>query len=191
MNRSTVIIGSILIFLGLFFLLRSFNLIWFSFGDLVRVFFPLALVGAGIWLMVRKKSKIQVHTDIRYSGSAQSTSSSAVSDDPAKVASEQAAETDERAKGAPSQRSDGKIRFDKMLGDMYVDCEGYNLSSVEISMGIGDLDLKVSGGILSKGLNRIIISGFIGDLKIFVPKDFSYFAHCSNLCWLFNALLNK
>jgi predicted membrane protein len=26
----------------------------------------------------------------------------------------------------------------------------------------------------------MIISGFIGDMRIFIPKEFNYFAHCSN-----------
>jgi lia operon protein LiaF len=182
MNRSTIIIGSILIFLGLFFLLRSLSLIWFSFGDLVRVFFPLALIAAGLWLMVRRKSKIRMHHEYHFSTSSKPSpgSSSATADDPNRVATVQAEEASDKVKGAPSQRTDGKIRFDKMLGDMYIDCEGYNLNNIEISMGLGDLDVKVSGGILANGLNRMIISGFIGDMRIFIPKDFSYFAHCSN-----------
>jgi len=63
---------------------------------------------------------------------------------------------------------------------MYIDCKGQKLSNVEISMGIGDLELNLSEGILSTGLNRVIISGFIGDIRIFVPKIMSFFSHCSN-----------
>ena len=164
-------------------MLQSLNLIWFDFGDLVRVLFPIALIGGGIWLMIRKKATFRVHTSFQESTSSESpqfgmgTSTAA---DPLKVAEEQAAAADDKAKGSPGYNADGKIRFDKMLGDMYIDCDGYKLSNFEISMGIGDLDIKVAGGILSNGLNRIIISGFIGDMRIFVPKDFNYYAHCSN-----------
>ncbi|MGH8015463.1 MAG: hypothetical protein ACREBV_04680, partial [Candidatus Zixiibacteriota bacterium] len=55
MNKSTAVIGSILIFFGLIFLLRSLDLIWIDFGDILRVLFPLALISAGIWLIGRHK----------------------------------------------------------------------------------------------------------------------------------------
>lgn len=183
MNKSTVVIGSVLIFLGLFFLLRTLDLVWFDLGDLIRLLFPMALIGAGIWLMIRRKASVKIsvhHHNSATAGSAGADIRSSTSNDPSKVAEEQAAGAEDKIKGAPAYQSDGKIRFDKMLGDMYIDCEGYKLSNFEVSMGIGDLDIKVAGGILSQGLNRIIISGFIGDMRIFVPKNFEYFAHCSN-----------
>ncbi len=47
-------------------------------------------------------------------------------------------------------------------------------------MGIGDLDFSLAGGKLSKGLNRVVISGFIGDLRIFIPRNMAHFVQCSN-----------
>ncbi len=90
------------------------------------------------------------------------------------------AATEEAPKETSSSKLGVKIRYQKMVGDLYIDCEGLNLGNIEVSAGIGDVEIKVSGGILGKGLNRMIVSGFVGDVRIFVPKDFAYFAHCSN-----------
>jgi len=95
---------------------------------------------------------------------------------PAKPAEFFGAESSDNAQSETS----GRLRYSKMLGDMYIDCKGKNLSNVEISTGVGDLELNLNEGILSKGLNRVIISGFIGDIRIFVSKEMSFFSHCSN-----------
>jgi lia operon protein LiaF len=194
MNKSTAIIGSILIFFGLFFLLRSLDLIWFDFGDVIRVLFPLALISAGIWLIGRHKKGGQLKVNVHYTEPSQSASPERPQPaemDPANLAHKQSQftaavpppprpTTEESLKDAPSGQTGTKLRFNKMIGDMFVDCEGFSLANVEISAGVGDVEIKVSGGVLSKGLNRMIISGFIGDIRIFVPKGFSFFAHCSN-----------
>lgn len=194
MNKSTAIIGGVLIFLGLFFLLRSLDLIWFSFGDAISFLFPLALIAAGIWLIGRHKKGGQFNATINITETpSQSRAQSAqpTGDDPSNLARQQASfagaptppptpETEDSSRPAPPGQAGGKLRFNKLMGDMFVDCEGFNLGNVEISSGIGDLEIKVSGGLLAKGLNRMIISGFIGDVRIFVPKDWPFFAHCSN-----------
>jgi len=72
------------------------------------------------------------------------------------------------------------MRYSKFLGDMYIDMNGVSLQNTEISLGIGDLEMRLHGGKLAPGLNRIVTSGFIGDLRVFMPKDMAYFVHCSN-----------
>ena len=67
-----------------------------------------------------------------------------------------------------------------MLGDLFIDCKGRSLSNIEISVGLGDLELILNEGILSKGLNRVVISGFVGDIRIFISKETAFFCHCSN-----------
>jgi len=195
MNKSTAVIGGFLIFFGLFFLLRSLDLIWFDFGDVIRVMFPLALISAGIWLIGRHKKKTEFKAGIHFhetpsAGSVEKPQTE--SSDPSNLAREQAetggtAEppppppgSEDSAKRSPAGQPGGKLRFNKLLGDMFIDCEGYNLNNVEISAGVGDVEIKVSGGKLSRGLNRMIVSGFIGDIRFFLPKDISFFSHCSN-----------
>lgn len=67
-----------------------------------------------------------------------------------------------------------------MIGDLFVDCEGLSLKSIEVSGFIGDIEVTLNGGRLQPGLNRIIISDFVGDIRIFVPKGMPTFVHCSN-----------
>ena len=202
MNKSTAVIGSILILFGLFFLLQSLNLIWFDFGEMMSVLFPLAIIAFGIWLIRRRKKTDQEkpgQTKASYQFTASATmphaarSESPISD-PSTIVKMQAnfgaipsppppprpSSAEETPRETSSSQFGVKIRYQKMIGDMYIDCEGLNLGNIEVSGGIGDVEIKVSGGVLGKGLNRIIVSGFIGDIRIFVPKDFAFFAHCSN-----------
>jgi len=180
--------------LGLFFLLQSLGLIWFDFGDLLSVLFPLAIIAAGLWMISRRKRTGQPQSGISYSATFTANTAPTpdqTSFDPSSLAQNQAEfggmpsppsrqTAEEMAKETPTTQSSGKIRFHKMLGDMFIDCEGFNLNNVEVSAGVGDVEIKISGGVLSKGLNRMIVSGFIGDIRIFVPRDFAFFAHCSN-----------
>lgn len=80
----------------------------------------------------------------------------------------------------PDQDSDTGFRYSKLLGNMSIDSQGKSLESIEISGGIGDLEMRLTGGILVDGLNRIIISSFIGDSRIYIPRDMEYRVHCSN-----------
>ncbi|MEW5995667.1 MAG: cell wall-active antibiotics response protein LiaF, partial [Candidatus Zixiibacteriota bacterium] len=42
-------------------------------------------------------------------------------------------------------------------------------------------------GRLTAGLNRLIISGFVGDIRIYVPVGMPHFVHCSNFIGDINA----
>ncbi|UCG60591.1 MAG: hypothetical protein JSV52_09665 [Candidatus Zixiibacteriota bacterium] len=63
---------------------------------------------------------------------------------------------------------------------MFIDCTGVNLQNVEVSAGFGDVEIRLKGGILEQGLNRLIISSFIGDIRITAPADMAVFTHCSS-----------
>ena len=63
---------------------------------------------------------------------------------------------------------------------MLIDLNGRSLVSVEMSTGIGDVEVRLHGAQLGRGLNRMVISGFIGDIRVFVPMDMPFFASCSN-----------
>ncbi len=195
MNKSTAVIGSILILFGLFFLLQSLDLIWFDFGDLISVLFPVALIAAGVWLIGRRKKAEQAQASYQFSATATMSNPGQTAStiaDPSTIAKVQAeyvgmpsppprpATSDETGKVSPASQYGGKIRYHKVMGDMFIDCEGLSLGNIEVSGGVGDVEIKVSGGVLAKGLNRIIVSGFIGDIRIFVPRDIAFFAHCSS-----------
>ena len=74
----------------------------------------------------------------------------------------------------------GKLKYSRVIGDIHIDLNGVIMQSVEVSSGVGDVQIKLMGGELAKGLNRIIISTFVGDVRLFVPRDMAVFAHCSN-----------
>jgi predicted membrane protein len=80
--------------------------------------------------------------------------------------------------GYPQYES-GKVKYSKFLGDMYIECQNINMQNVEISMFVGDLQVNLRGGKLNPGLNRLIISGFMGDILVFVPQGLPVFVHCS------------
>lgn len=201
MNKTTIFFGGFLIFIGLFFLLGTLDIIWFSFGDLVRMMFPLILISFGIWLIIRKKEEknrfhhsYEMHAQSFTESSKEKAPEADTGSDPSKVARDQAdaptptplplprteSFSQQRARASGSSDSTGKISYSKMLGDMLIDCEGVNMGNVEVSMGLGDLEIKLKRAKLSSGLNRMIVSGFIGDIRIYIPHDLPFFAHCSN-----------
>lgn len=195
MNKKTVIFGLALVLIGLFLLGRTFDLIWFSFGDLIRFLIPFGLIALGVWLIVRKKrQEDRIRAEMSISGlqsRAADTSSdharasrapdaSAFADKQAKAPPESEAGSGAYTSERPCADGTGKIRYSKFLGDMSIDCDGVCLQNAELSMGIGDVEIKLRGAVLSPGLNRMIISGFIGDVRLFIPPELAYTAHCSN-----------
>ncbi|MCK4656694.1 MAG: cell wall-active antibiotics response protein, partial [candidate division Zixibacteria bacterium] len=85
-----------------------------------------------------------------------------------------------RVSEAPRTETPGKLKYSKLLGDMLINLNGRSLVSVEMSSGIGDVEVRLHGAQLGPGLNRMVISGFIGDIRVFVPMDMPFFASCSN-----------
>ncbi len=196
MNKKTVIFGLALVLIGLFMLGRTFDLIWFSFGDLIRLLIPFGLIALGVWLIVRKKrQEDRIRAEMSISG-LQSQATGTFSDhaqasrtpDTGAFADEQATMappesesiSDAYTTKRPRENGTGKVRYSKFLGDMSIDCDGVSLQNAELSIGIGDVEMKLRGAILSPGLNRMIISGFIGDVRLFIPPEIAYTAHCSN-----------
>ena len=181
MSQRRVIFGLLLIVLGVLLFGRALDLFWFSFSDFWGTIFPILLIGLGIWLIVRKKRHedrafdhhgvhVHVHTDDTF----------AHSDDFAQHQAAADSTTSAHASHGPTADAAGRIRYSKGLGDLNIDGTGLNLRNVEVSCGIGDLEIKLHGAVLGSGLNRLIVSSFIGDIRIFVPPEIPYFAHCSN-----------
>ncbi len=182
MDRRKVVFGFILVLVGLLLLGRSFDLFYFTFGEVFRLLIPLAFIFLGAWLIIRKKSRedrLKAHMQYR-DFSARTTAAPGRSENHARTHT-----TGSQGAGpspaAPDHETEaGKVRYSKLLGDLSLDCAGVNLQNVEISMGIGDVEIKLHGSRLTQGLNRMIISGFVGDIRIFVPHDMPFHMHCSN-----------
>lgn len=76
--------------------------------------------------------------------------------------------------------NNGKVKYEKTLGDLFVNCKGVNVQNVEVSSAIGDIEVQMRDAIYANGLNRLIISNFIGNVHIYIPKEISIFVNCSN-----------
>ena len=77
MRRKGVLFGLILIIIGVLLLGRSYGLFFFTFRELMRFVVPLALILAGIGLIVRRRKqdenlKAHIHLATAVSGSATS-----------------------------------------------------------------------------------------------------------------------
>lgn len=186
MNKKTSIFGIILVVIGFLLLLSRFQIHLFQF------LLPGALIALGIWLIYRQRQKEHAFPPSPsgpFGDTAQGTYSSPY------TSPESGGATDQNSTAGVSQgprpgyetgRSTsfpefegGKVKYSKFLGDMYIDCQNISLQNVEISMFVGDCQVNLRGGKLASGLNRMIISGFLGDIMVLVPRDMPVFVHCS------------
>ena len=193
MSLRKVIFGIVLVLIGLLLLAQTTGLFWFSSHNFFSLLLPLLLIFGGIWLVIRKQQEtcqyngvhVSIHTDHDRSAG---RSQSGRTDDPGKFAEQQAddastgfvGDSGPTASEAPHIDPTGKIKYSKLIGDLMIDLNGRSLQNVEMSLGLGSVEIKLRGGELSPGLNRVIISGFIGDVRVFVPPDMPFFASCSN-----------
>ena len=177
--------GIVLVLLGILLLFRTFDLIYFDFGDFFRVIIPLAFIAIGAWLIIRRRREEQrFESEMRYQYHTGDTGVGPVPPPPgpAGPSSEPGADrqSDTHQETARPDYMDHRARYSKFIGDMFIDCENIKLQNVEISGFVGDVEVKLAGGSLVRGLNRMVISGFLGDIRILVPRGMAVFANCSN-----------
>lgn len=183
MSNRKIIIGLALVLLGFILLTRTLGLFWFSFGDFMSMVFPMLLIGLGIWLIRRRTHpssgrshgvKVEVNIDDgpqpHFTGT----------DHVGPVPPPPPPFDEHRQSEQPYDQRPGKLRYHKFLGEMFIDCEGVNLQDIEISNFLGDIEVKLHGGHLAPGLNRMVVSGFIGDVRVLVPQGMPVFAQSSN-----------
>jgi len=196
MSGRKIFFGVVLILVGLAFLSLTMRIMWFDLSDIFRFFLPFGLIALGVWLIMRKRRRTfeccrpeyNIHVDDCRCFSTSTRPAVAPSETPQNFARDQAGEAatgfvgdaGPRVSQTPDTDAGDKLRYSKLLGDMYIDLNGRTLESVEMSSGIGDVEIKLHGALLSSGLNRMVISGFIGDIRVFMPTDLPFFASCSN-----------
>lgn len=180
MERKSIVFGLILVVLGLLLLLKTLNIHVFS------LFFPAALMIFGLWLIARHNRSKRPDSGPTYTTYTEASPSNAgpsfTTSSSSTASSSQSSATGPGQPGWSAetpQFESGKVKYSKFMGDMHIDCQNVNLQNVEISMFVGDLNVVLRGGKLSPGLNRMIISGFLGDVQILVPRDLPLFVHCS------------
>ena len=196
--RGKYIFGVFLILLGVILLGNSLGLFDVSFDDFFAHLFPFLLIGLGVWMILRRRKKerdinINIHAERFDKNNFKSDfkdqtktynfefgngkSEPPPSPDPQNFAHQQ---SQNKQESHDYSQQNGKIKYNKALGDMFVDCAGINMQNVEVSMGIGEVEMKLHNGIFEDGLNRLIISCFIGDIRIYIPQSLEVFANCSN-----------
>jgi predicted membrane protein len=182
------IIGLILIVLGLLLLGRTLGFMFFSFRQILGYFLPLFLIALGLWLLARSRGREQADRVSATAGSPFAEQPSTVSErrtmppfTPAVDIPNMPPPIKEptRISATPEPGKGHRTRYNKFIGDMFVDCGKVDLQNVEIGSFIGDVEIKLHGGILARGLNRMIISGFIGDVRVLVPEGMAVFCQGS------------
>ncbi|MEW6413470.1 MAG: cell wall-active antibiotics response protein LiaF [Candidatus Zixiibacteriota bacterium] len=194
--RTKVIFGIAFVFFGFLLLGESTGL--FDPGEAMGLLFPFMMIGVGFWLIARRKRQsapsstasfycpptpprdAEPDVDKMYQQQEQTQSTGKSASSPEDTSYRSSNYEQATTSESPSTDDSGKLKYSKSLGDMLIDFRGVNIHNVEISAGVGDLEIRLSGGVLSDGLNRIIISSFIGDIRIYAPADLPVFTHCSN-----------
>lgn len=203
MTNRRAIFGIALVLLGLIFLGRTLDLFFFDFGDFIRIIIPLGIIGLGFWLIVRKRHKEAMGDEqtYNYDYSANQQASYAHSQTGPEAGQASADGRHDRtgaftnvsaqAAESPGGGPSGRVRFAKTFGDMFIDCTGVNMENVEVSSSFGDLEIKVHGAVLNPGLNRMIVSGFLGDIRIMIPADMAVMIHANSTAGDAEALNKK
>ncbi|NOY88667.1 MAG: cell wall-active antibiotics response protein [FCB group bacterium] len=201
-NKNKAVFGVILIIIGIILLGRSLNVFYISFNSLI----PIIFIFLGIWIILRKRKQEKIYNQNIYTNTNDNQSTFTNSSNNFQKQQEtdyqEKSQSDtqhsfhdshtekgyysssnygqEGAYRKSSNGQTGKLRYSKAFGDLFIDFNNMKIQDIAISIGFGDLELKLHGSILSEGLNRIVISSFIGDIRILVPKDIAIYMHCSN-----------
>jgi lia operon protein LiaF len=199
MEKRKVIFGLLLVFFGLLLLGRSLDIIDFTLREISRFFWPAVIIAIGVWLVVRRRGpKVTVDYYSTKSGKAyvwqagggqkagpvpppgldpqQAVPPNFIHSEPPV----QDSASSSRSSESPSFSSEGRVKYGKTLGDLFIECDGVDLRSVEVSGGLGDIEIRLRGGKLSHGLNRLVISSMVGDVRVTVPRTMAWFAQASN-----------
>ncbi|WP_048601222.1 cell wall-active antibiotics response protein LiaF [Rubeoparvulum massiliense] len=76
-------------------------------------------------------------------------------------------------KRAERVRRDGEFiqKDHRLIGDINLGGSSWQLQDMNQWVGIGDIDLDLSRAVLSEGETNIELSGWIGDVNVWVPSD--------------------
>lgn len=194
-NRTKLIIGLILIIWGITLLAENYGIYYITFEN----FLPYIFIALGVWLIIRRRkkeilSKIDREAErIEPKLSSKPFSSENVSVDI--YAQRQSKQTYEEVKPESIKQSTSykseHAPYNKFIGDIFVNLNNKSLERIEISTFIGDIEVNLTGGILKEGLNRLIISSFIGNLRIITSHNMPILINSSNFIGDINCLGNQ
>ncbi|MBU0984913.1 MAG: hypothetical protein KKA42_13655 [candidate division Zixibacteria bacterium] len=183
MDSRRTIFGAILILIGLLLWVNSMGLMHFTVGDFFRLLIPVGFILLGAWLIVRRNRLNRTAPDDPLSAGRSAPPPPPPPGGPTEhrtTAGYQQPFDRPQAPQAPSRQAADKLKYEKLFGDMFIDCTGVKLHSVEVSSFVGDVEVKLHGGELQHGLNRMILSGFVGDVRVLVPPNMAVFVQVSN-----------
>jgi len=196
MSKRTLIIGVILIFVGILMLGATLDLYYLSPGEVVRFVIPFFFIIGGLALIVKKRRREKSSDPMlevnlapppperpQSASSQQSTQASTRQNDTSASGTHSSGHytyQTEHAAQSPNMQMPGRVKYAKQLGDIYVDLNNVPASNVEVSNIIGDSEISLFGAKLSSGLNRLVVSGFVGDIRVQMPKSMAIFVHCSS-----------
>ncbi len=141
-NNSGFFWGSILVLMGVLFLLDNFYII--DFGDAVSTFWPLILIAIGIKILLDKKrdsnrNSVVLETDLLNS---------------------------DRVEGSNLDR----ISESNVFGDIHLKIDSESFHGGSINNVFGDIKLDLSGVKLTQDVTKISVSGVFGDVTVNTPE---------------------
>ena len=83
------------------------------------------------------------------------------------------------------------LRRDKYLGDIRIGGQDWDLKDMDIQMGVGEVHLDLAGARIPPGETVIRVSGWVGDIRIWVPGDLAVRAQGGTWVGAANLLGNR
>ncbi|GIP43171.1 protein LiaF [Paenibacillus sp. J45TS6] len=186
--------GLILLYLGAHFLSNNLGYSYFSFRALFRYAVPMALIGGGLYVLLSPRRRDRKH-DQRTKEDEEYKVPPAPPVEPSPLYSDfdkqfeqkfgSTVKDDDNKKYEQARQQnhygnnnykdvdfhDAKINKSTFIGDIRLGDDYYELKPTNISQFIGDTVIDLTKAQIPYGETRIHISSFIGDIKVFAPRD--------------------
>ncbi len=156
----SIIVGSIIALLGWNFLADNLGWDTISFSFLWNVLWPLLLIYIGFKLLFRKKGG-QFRIDIDFDKKSKKDFFTTETD---------SSQSTDHSEGSEDRKTK-RVSKSSLIGDINMGREMFDLEDLQLWNGIGDVDLDLTRAILPDGESKVLITGWIGDVDVIVPKD--------------------
>ncbi|KKO53617.1 cell wall-active antibiotics response protein LiaF [Paenibacillus sp. DMB20] len=192
-------IGSLIpLIIGLFFLGRNLDLVYFSFGDMIKLGLPAVLIGYGLYVIFKPRNhqpprppktydRPPVERDVPFPEVPEAPKLESSLDEMfeqtfgTKNGKEQPREPEPEFMHERPRRREYKqdwnwghgdtVNKSAFIGDIHMGQDYFTLKPTNVSQFIGDTVLDLTKAQIPYGETKINISAFIGDVKVFVPND--------------------
>lgn len=151
-GSGTLIFGSIVLIFGVS--LQGSKLDYFTLAEIWPWIWPFFLIFLGILFLLRPKNPtfiLTVDTDL-FSESKRAKKSDYDADD-------------------SSYEYGGKVFKKSFVGSINFGQNPWEVGHSDFWIGIGDIDLDFSKALLKDGVNTVDLSGWVGDIKLYIPEE--------------------